>query len=73
MMCCGAILLSRIRRLLFGATDPRFGACVEQYRLLDNNNYNQPIQVVGGILAEHSSKLLKDFFGSIRKEGKRNS
>lgn len=68
MMCCGAILLSRVRRVIFGATDPRFGGCVSPYQLLDDNKYNQPIEVVGGVLAEPCSKIIKDFFVKIRKK-----
>jgi tRNA(adenine34) deaminase len=68
MMCCGAILLSRFHKLVFGAADPRFGAVVSTYQLLEDNKYNQPIQIVGGILAGPCSEILKEFFKSIRKK-----
>lgn len=71
MMCCGAILLSRVRSVIFGALDPRFGSCISQYQLLENNAFNQPVQVVGGICAEACSALLQDFFKQVREKGKR--
>lgn len=72
MMCCGAILLSRIGRVVYGATDPRFGACVEPYQLLENNRYNQEVSVEGGVLASACSMIVKEFFKSVREKEKRN-
>jgi tRNA(adenine34) deaminase len=61
-MCCGAILLSRVRTVVFGATDPRAGAALSTARLLAGNPYHHPVEVVGGILAEECGSLLRDFF-----------
>jgi tRNA(adenine34) deaminase len=61
-MCCGALLLSRVDRLVFGAHDPRAGAVVSTARLLQGNPYRHGIEVVGGILAEDCSALLREFF-----------
>jgi tRNA(adenine34) deaminase len=72
MMCCGAILLSRIRRVVYGAADPRFGACGSQYQLLAQNKYNQAVDVVAGVLAEPSSALIKKFFQKVREKGPRH-
>ena len=61
-MCCGAILLARVGRVVFGATDPRAGAVVSTARLLAGNPYHHQVEVVGGILAAECGALLSDFF-----------
>lgn len=61
-MCCGAILLARVGRVVFGATDPRAGAVVSTARLLDGNPYRHRVEVVGGILAGPCGELLRGFF-----------
>lgn len=70
MMCCGAILQSRIGRVVFGAADPRYGACVSKYRLFDNNCYHQKVELLSEIMAEESSHLLKEFFKNLRRNDK---
>lgn len=69
-MCCGAILLARVRTVVFGAADPRAGAVQSTARLLAGNPYNHPVEVVGGILADECGSLLTDFFRKRRDEGK---
>jgi tRNA(adenine34) deaminase len=61
-MCCGAILLARVGRVVFGAADPRAGAVVSTARLLDGNPYRHRVEVVGGILAGPCGELLRGFF-----------
>ncbi len=61
-MCSGAMLLARIGRVVFGAADPRAGAIASTGRLLTGNPYNHGVEIVGGILAEECSALLKEFF-----------
>lgn len=61
-MCCGAILLARVGRLVFGAADPRAGAVVSTARLLEGNPYRHRVDVVGGILAGPCGELLRGFF-----------
>ena len=65
-MCSGAILLARVGRLVYGATDPRAGAVVSTARLLDGNPYNHSMEVVGGILAPECGDLLQEFFRARR-------
>lgn len=65
-MCCGAILLSRVGTVVFGASDPRAGAVVSTSRLLDGNPYRQRVEVVGGISAAECGSILTDFFRSRR-------
>ena len=65
-MCSGAILLARIGRLVYGATDPRAGAVVSTARLLDGNPYRHSMEVVGGVLAPECGDLLQEFFRARR-------
>ncbi|MDZ7294583.1 MAG: tRNA adenosine(34) deaminase TadA [candidate division KSB1 bacterium] len=66
-MCMGALLLARISSLVYGATDPRYGACGSVLDLAACKELNTGLNVVGGVLAERSSALLRDFFASMRK------
>lgn len=61
-MCAGAIIHSRISRLVFGTTEPRAGAIVSRLKLLDQDFYNHRVEYQYGCLAEDSSTLLKSFF-----------
>jgi tRNA(adenine34) deaminase len=68
-MCCGALLLARIGRVVFGAADPRAGSVVSTARLLEGNPYRQRVQAVGGIAAAESGALLAGFFRRARDGG----
>ncbi len=66
IMCAGAILLSRIKNVYFGAFEPKLGASGSQYNLLNENKYNHDIKVYSGIYSEESENLLKLFFSKKR-------
>jgi tRNA(adenine34) deaminase len=70
-MCAGAILQSRIPRVVFGALDPKAGAVTSLYQLLDDPRLNHRCEVVGGVLALECGKVLTDFFELKRKLGKK--
>ena len=61
-MCAGALVHARIARIVFGAVDPRAGACGSVFDLVRSAQLNHQIEVAQGMLAEESEKLLKDFF-----------
>jgi len=61
-MCAGALVLSRIKNLYFGAKDPKTGACGSVTNIVNNKKLNHRIKVAKGILAAESSSLLKEFF-----------
>ena len=65
-MCAGAILQSRIPRLIYGATDPKGGAVNSLYSLLTDSRLNHTVQVTGGILAEECGSILTHFFRNKR-------
>ena len=66
-MCAGAILQSRIKRLVYGASDPKAGAVRSLYQLLDDDRFNHQVEVEAGVLEEESAQLLKDFFRELRQ------
>jgi tRNA(adenine34) deaminase len=66
-MCAGAILHARIARLVFGAADPKTGACGSVVDLFSENRLNHHAEVTGGVLAVDAGKQLSDFFAARRK------
>ncbi len=67
-MCGGALILSRIKKVVYGATDFRHGCCVGWTHFLQEKHPIHQVEVLGGVLAEESSKLLKEFFTNVRKK-----
>lgn len=65
-MCAGAILNSRISRVVYGSKDSRFGACGTRSDVLTGNALSRPVLVEGGILAEESLGLIQHFFQEMR-------
>jgi tRNA(adenine34) deaminase len=66
-MCAGAIVQSRIARLVFGAWDPKAGACGSLFDIPADRRLNHRVEVVGGVLELESQSLLQDFFRSKRQ------
>jgi tRNA(adenine34) deaminase len=65
-MCAGALVAARIRRLVFGTRDLRFGGVRSKFRIADSGVLNHSIEVVEGVLAVECVELLRDFFASKR-------
>lgn len=70
-MCAGAIVLSRIPRVVFGCFDPKAGACRSISNVLADIKLNHRPEVVSGVLEKECSQILKDFFKNIRKKTKK--
>ena len=66
-MCAGAIQHARIARLVFGASDPKTGACGSVLNLMDEAKLNHHCTVTSGILGEECGAILRDFFKARRK------
>ena len=62
LMCCGAIIHSRIRRLIFGATENKTGAVISQYQVFNNLTVNHHTEVIGPINQKLYSTQLREFF-----------
>lgn len=69
-MCAGAILQSRIPRVVYGARDPKAGCVDSLYRLLDDPRFNHRCEVTEGVLGEECGTLLTNFFRGIRERRK---
>jgi tRNA(adenine34) deaminase len=65
-MCAGAIMQARIPRLVFGAWDPKAGACGSILDIPSERRFNHRVQVIGGLHEEESRRLLQEFFRSKR-------
>jgi tRNA(adenine34) deaminase len=66
LMCLGALLQARVRRLVFGAPDPKAGACVSLYRLPEDPRLNHRLEVTGGVREAECRALLQEFFRARR-------
>ena len=72
-MCCGAILLSRIKKVYYGASDLKGETAGTLMNLLQDERFNHQSEVERGVLEEECRMLLQDFFRALRKERKENS
>jgi tRNA(adenine34) deaminase len=70
-MCAGAILLSRIKHLIFGTPDPKAGCVGTMMNLLQDPRFNHQSQVTSGVLQEECASLLQDFFRQLRQQKKK--
>ena len=62
VMCAGAIVLSRIKRLVYGASDPKAGGCASLYQVLSDPRLNHRCEITAGVLAQECGEVLKEFF-----------
>ncbi|MGF1582317.1 MAG: tRNA adenosine(34) deaminase TadA [Gemmataceae bacterium] len=70
-MCAGAIVLARLPYVVYGATDPKAGACHTLYEIPTDSRLNHRAQVLGGVLADQCAAVLTDFFAAKRRMGKK--
>jgi len=70
IMCSGAIIHSRVKRVVYGAQDAKAGAVESAFSILGTDCLNHKVDVVGGMLATECSEVLSDFFRKRRKEKK---
>jgi tRNA(adenine34) deaminase len=66
-MCAGAVVQSRVRRLVFGAYDEKAGAVVSLWDVVRDRRLNHRPEVLGGVLKEDCAAILRDFFAERRR------
>lgn len=66
LMCAGAIVNSRLDKVVYGATDPKAGAVVSLYQVLEDKRLNHRPEVLGGVMASECADLLSEFFRARR-------
>ena len=69
-MCAGAIVLARLPMVVYGAADPKAGACDTLYRITSDPRLNHRAQVISGVLADRCAAVLSSFFAQKRRLGK---
>lgn len=67
-MCAGVIVNARVGRVIYGAMDPKAGACGSLMQLTDDARLNHRVRAIGGVMADESSALLRAFFASLRHQ-----
>jgi len=67
-MCAGALVLSRMDRLVYGCDDPKAGACGSLYNIVQDDRLNHRLQITSGVLNAECSMLLQKFFQKKRKQ-----
>lgn len=70
-MCAGAIVLARIERVVFGADDPKAGACGSVYNIIEDGRLNHRPQMTARVLAAECADVLRAFFAEQRAKGKK--
>jgi len=70
-MCAGALVLARVQRLVYGASDPKAGACGSLFTITQDSRLNHQVETIGGVLAEPAAQLLREFFQYRRSLGEK--
>lgn len=67
-MCAGALVLARMKRVYYGAADPKTGACGSVVNIIGNNQLNHRVEISAGLMDEECGSLIKGFFKGKREE-----
>ncbi|MFT7516358.1 MAG: tRNA(adenine34) deaminase [Myxococcota bacterium] len=68
IQCCGAILHARIKRVVYAASDPKFGGAESLVKIFDLDGLNHTVEYKGGVMADESAQMLREFFQAKRKK-----
>jgi tRNA(adenine34) deaminase len=66
-MCAGALMLARVARLVYGAADPKAGACGTLYNIVQDERLNHRMEITAGVLRDEARALLQEFFKGKRR------
>jgi len=67
MMCMGALLHARVKRIIYGATDPKWGAAGSLYNFAEDSRLNHRVEIINGVLEKECRTLMQAFFRAKRK------
>ena len=67
-MCAGAMVWNKIKNLIYGAKDPRAGACDSLFRITTDDRLNHRLNVISGVMESDARTMLQEFFRGLRKE-----
>jgi len=70
VMCAGAMMHARLSRVVFGASDPKTGACGSVVNLFAENRLNHHAEITGGVLATECGTMLSNFFAERRRQAR---
>jgi tRNA(adenine34) deaminase len=68
IMCAGALVLARVKKIIFGARDEKFGGCGSVYNVVREKQLNHQIEITEGVMEKEARSLLKSFFEKKRKK-----
>ena len=68
VMCAGALVLGRVKRIVFGARDVKFGGCGSVVNVVNEEKLNHQIEITEGVLEKEAASLMKSFFTKKRKK-----
>jgi tRNA(adenine34) deaminase len=68
IMCAGALVLARVKKIIFGAYDEKFGGCGSVFDIVREKKLNHQVEVINGVMEKEASSLLKSFFEKKRKK-----
>ena len=71
-MCAGALVLARVKRIIFGTRDEKFGGCGSIFNIANEKRLNHQIEITAGVMAKEAASLMRSFFEKKRKRGKNN-
>lgn len=69
-MCAGALVLSRIKKVVYGAKDPKGGACESHLNIPRYSHWNHQVEIVSGVMEFECGQILSDFFKKLREQKK---
>jgi tRNA(adenine34) deaminase len=72
IMCAGALVLARVKKIIFGARDEKFGGCGSVFNIVCEKRLNHQIEVIEGVMEKEARSLLKSFFEKKRKKKRKS-
>ena len=67
LMCAGAILQSRIKKVVYGASEPKMGCVESVYQVFNDIKYNHKTEIISGVCSDEIKEMMKDFFQALRE------